>query len=176
MPEARGVYFRREDYASFWVRVFVDAIDLAVFGVLCLAFTVIQVILGVDPGRAGDSPRLIACGAIAFSYFVLLKRSRFRTLGYRAGRARIVGLDGQVPGVWPLIVRLTFGLLGPLNWLIDLLFLAGDRNRQALRDKFANTYVIRNGAQPAGTGRITHAYLDLCFFNCLFREVEVDAR
>jgi hypothetical protein len=30
MNPATGVYFRREDYASFWRRTFVDLVDFAV--------------------------------------------------------------------------------------------------------------------------------------------------
>jgi uncharacterized RDD family membrane protein YckC len=39
MKTEEGVYFRREDYASFWVRVLVDLIDLFVFAVLSVALS-----------------------------------------------------------------------------------------------------------------------------------------
>jgi hypothetical protein len=80
-------------------------------------------------------------GTTAFAYFVILKRSRFRTLGYRLGQIKIVGLDGQPPTYLSLSLRLMFGLLGPL---------------------------------PAGQGRVVFSHYDLFFYNCLFREVEVD--
>jgi uncharacterized RDD family membrane protein YckC len=79
-----------------------------------------------------------------------LKGLKFRTLGYRAGRVRIVGLDGEAPGYASLTLRLMFAMLGPLNWPADLAWLSSDSHRQALRDKFANTYVVRADAQAAG--------------------------
>jgi uncharacterized RDD family membrane protein YckC len=109
---------------------------------------------------------------IVMSYMVVLKRSRFRTLGYRLGGVKIVGLDGGPPSYPSLLLRFTFTALGPLNWCIDLLWLSHDPHRQALRDKFANTYVIRTDAQPAGEGRIVLRYYHIIFYNCLFREIE----
>jgi hypothetical protein len=58
-----------------------------------------------------------------------------------------------------------------LNALVDLLWLTGDANRQAVRDKFAGTYVIRLDAAPAGTGPIRirpYMFWGMTFF---FREV-----
>ena len=166
-----GVYFRREDYASFWLRVLVDVIDLLIFGAICLMLT-LPVMLIFTLSKSSLNLILLIVATVAVSYFVVLKRSRFRTLGYRAGRIRIVGLDGRVPSYLSLILRLTFAMLGPLNWLVDLTWLSNDNNRQALRDKFADTYVIKVDAQPAGQGRITLRHYDIFFYNCLFREVE----
>jgi hypothetical protein len=67
-----------------------------------------------------------------------------------------------------------FGLLGPLNWLLDLVWLSSDAHRQALRDKFANTYVVKVQAQPAGRGKIVFRSYEILFYNCLFREVEAN--
>jgi len=65
-----------------------------------------------------------------------------------------------------------FGMLGPLNWLIDLTWLSSDANRQALRDKFAGTYVIHANALPAGTGRLGFCYYHILLYNFLFKEIE----
>lgn len=111
--------------------------------------------------------------AAAFFYFVVLKRSRFGTFGYRLGRFGVVSLDGRVPGYWSLITRLLFGMLGPLNWVLDLIWLTSDANRQSLRDKFANTYVIKAKAQIAGEGPVVFRYYSICGFTWLFREVEI---
>jgi len=168
-----GVYFRREDYASFWVRVLVDVIDFFLFGLICLALLILAMVM-LPPTRSTVNLMSLMYVALAFSYFVALKRSRFRTIGYRVGRVRIVSLDGQIPGYSSLIVRLLFGLLGPLNWLIDVPWVCNDKNRQALRDKFANTYVIKANAQAAGQGRIVFRQYHILWYNCLFREVDVD--
>jgi uncharacterized RDD family membrane protein YckC len=169
-----GVYFRREDYASFWVRVLVDLIDLAAFTVVSVALT-FAVLLIFRFDRTIFNVVLLIWLVLALSYFVILKRSRFRTLGYRVGRVRIVGLDGLPPSYLSLILRLSFAMLGPLNWLLDLTWLSDDANRQALRDKFAKTYVIKKNAQPAGNGRMIFRYYSICFYNCLFQEVEASA-
>ena len=172
MKLADGVYFRREDYASFWLRVLVDLIDLVTFGALCGAL-VIPVEVLFPPDRALLNLMVLMTVAIALSYFVILKRSRFRTLGYRLGRVKIVALDGQVPGYMALTLRLMFSMLGPVNWLLDLIWLSNDANRQALRDKFANTYVVNVNAQPAGTGSVVFRHYHILVYNCMFREVLV---
>jgi uncharacterized RDD family membrane protein YckC len=168
----QGVYFRREDYASFWIRLLVDLIDLLAFSALCLVLTVL--VLAIFPfDRSILNLVILIWVAVAFAYFAILKRSRFRTLGYRVGQVRIVGLDGRAPSYLSLTLRLMFGMLGPLNWL-DLVWLSNDANRQALRDKFANTYVIKVNAHPAGHGRVVFRYYSILFYNCLFQEVEAD--
>ena len=173
MKGRNGVYFRREDYASFWVRVLVDLIDLLAFAALCVALTAPMFMI-LPWSRSTFNLLLLAWVAIALSYFVVLKRSRFRTVGYRVGRVTIVGLDGQAASYLSLVLRLMFGMLGPLYWLVDLTWLSNDRNRQALRDKFAGTYVVKANAKPAGQGRIVFRYYEIWFYNCLFREVDVD--
>jgi uncharacterized RDD family membrane protein YckC len=83
-------------------------------------------------------------------------------------------LDGRVPGYWPLFLRLLFAMLGPLNWAIDLIWLTNDSNRQALRDKFAGTYVVKAKAQIAGEGRVVSRYYQICGTNWWFREVALE--
>jgi uncharacterized RDD family membrane protein YckC len=168
-----GVYYRREDYASFWRRLAVDAIDFVIAG--ALAFLVITGLWTVFPALDVTDGFMLGAAAAAFGYFVLLKRSRFRTVGYRLFGVRIVGLDGRIPGWGSLIFRLMFALIGPLNWVIDLFWLSNDVHRQALRDKYAHTYVIKVSAEPAGTGKIKLAYYEICGYNFLFREVEIVA-
>jgi len=127
-----------------------------------------------ETARSALNISLLLCVVAALLYFVVLKRSRFRTLGYRVGGVKIVGLDGRVPGYPSLVLRLLFGMLGPLNWLVDLAWLSNDTHRQALRDKLASTYVVKRNAQAAGEGKIVFRYYEIFSYNCLFREVEVD--
>jgi uncharacterized RDD family membrane protein YckC len=171
MQPARGIYFRREDYASFPIRVFVDVVDLIVFAVFCVAVAAVLAV-GLPGGKSTFNLMFLTWLAAALFYFVVLKRSAFGTLGYRWGKVRVVGLDGRVPGYWSLILRLLFGMLGPLNWVLDLIWLTSDANRQSLRDKFANTYVIKANAQFAGEGPLVFRYYSICGCTWLFREVE----
>jgi uncharacterized RDD family membrane protein YckC len=105
---------------------------------------------------------------------VVLKGSRFRTAGYRVGRVALVDLNGRPPNWGTLVLRASFGALGPFNWFLDLTWLSDDRHRQALRDKIAQTYVIKEGAQPAGKGRLVYRYWEICGYNLLVREVVVE--
>jgi uncharacterized RDD family membrane protein YckC len=166
MDPVSGIYFRREDYASFWLRLLIDLIDGVTVLVFCgAAFLVLCLFL---PGKLV----LLVCAGILFCYFVLLKRSSGGTLGYRVAGVRIVGLDGRSAGLFPLTLRLMFMVLGPVNYLLDLAWLASDARRQTLRDKFARTYVVKKRAEPAGSGRLIYRYYLILGYNFLFREIE----
>lgn len=170
-PDEEGVYYDLENYVGVWRRVLIDISDVIAAVVLCcLVFVPVTFFLPEDE-RVWTQAFFLVCTAVWFVYFVVLKRSRYRTLGYVIGGARIVNLQGNQPSVASLIIRLLFALIGPFNFVIDLFWVGGDAYRQALRDKFAHTYVIRNGAQPAGTGRIVYTNYTLFGFNFLFQEV-----
>jgi hypothetical protein len=64
----------------------------------------------------------------------------------------------------------------PFNILIDLLWIGNDARRQALRDKFAGTYVIRRGAEPIARGPIRYEYYTILGNNFIFAEVRPDAK
>jgi uncharacterized RDD family membrane protein YckC len=151
MQPAEGVYFRREDYASFWLRALVDVIDFVVVGVVC-AVLVIPLAAILEPDRLLLNLTFATCAAVAFCYFVVLKRSRFRTVGYRVGRVRIVGLDG-LPASWgALTMRLGFAFLGPMNWLLDLTWLSTDWHRQALRAPVLRGFLLQLPGARGGGG------------------------
>jgi uncharacterized RDD family membrane protein YckC len=166
----QGVYFRREDYAGFWRRLLIDLIDALVIGTVCLGPTI-----------AFDLPLmastwilnlfLAAGGIIVFCYFVVLKRSKIGTLGYLVCGVRVLGLDGRPATVRALTFRTLFAVLSPLSGL-DSIWIAGDPHRQALRDKFAQTYVVKRRAVPVGTGRVVLGYYEIWGHHFIFREVE----
>jgi uncharacterized RDD family membrane protein YckC len=166
MQDNTGLYFRREDYAAIWRRFLIDIIDLLTVGTLCVAL--FALLWRSVPNKV----ILWSWMAILFGYFVILKSSRLGTLGYRVAGVRIVGLNGQSPSLWNLTVRMMFLFLGPFNYVADLIWLSGDPHRQALRDKFAQTYVIRKKAMPAGTGTVIHRQYFVLGWNFLFREIE----
>ena len=147
-------------------------IDFLVFGTVCLALAV-SVLLVFRHTRTILNLTFATCSALAFCYFVVLKRSTVGTLGFRIGKVKVVGIDGRRADWFGLIVRLLFGVLGPLNWLMDLLWLSGDTHRQALRDKFTGTYVVKRLAEPAGTGKVVYRSYDIVGLNFVFREVEI---
>lgn len=169
--DEEGVYYDLDDYVGAWRRVLIDISDVIVAVVLCCLVLLPLLFLLPEDEHVWTQAFFFVCSAVWFVYFVILKRSRFRTLGYVIGGARIVNLQGNRPSVVSLIIRLLFALIGPFNFVVDLLWVGCDSYRQALRDKFAHTYVIRNDAQPAGHGRIEYANYTILGFNFLFREV-----
>jgi len=161
-----AVYFRKEDYAGLWRRLVTDTVDSATAIALCAAAT-------IPVWDTASKDILIALwAAVFFCYFVLLKRSKFRTVGYRVTGVKIVGFDGERARFWPLSLRLIFMVLGPLNYFVDILWISSDSHKQALRDKFAQTYVVRKNAGPAGTGKLIFRYYEIFGYNFLFREIE----
>ena len=172
LPE-RGVYFRREDYASFWRRLLVGLIDTIVYLVLSLILSIPLAFVSLS-SQATLNLILLIWVIVALFYFVILKRSPFRTIGYLFGGVRVVGLDGQPPDYSSMILRWMFALLSPLN-CVDLFWMSHDAHRQALHDKFAGTYVVKSKAQPAGQGRIVFHHYEILQYICMFREVKAES-
>jgi uncharacterized RDD family membrane protein YckC len=168
MDSGFGIYFRREDYASFWRRLLVDVIDAMVVVIIC------GLLLAAMSAFLSANLIFLVCGPIFFCYFVLLKRSKSGTLGYRLGGVRIVGLDGRRAGIGPLTIRMLFMFIGPTNYIWDIAWMAMDPQRQALRDKAADTYVVRRRAEPIGTGKLFRHYYWILGYCILFREIEVN--
>jgi uncharacterized RDD family membrane protein YckC len=165
-------YFRREDYAGFWRRLLVDLVDGFVVSGICTAATF--ALWGVFPSdRMALNASLALWIIVAFLYFVVLKRSPIGTLGYRAAGVRIIGLDGLPARPLALTLRLAYTVLGPLSPL-DLVWLVGDPHRQALRDKFTETYVVKRKAQPIGTGTVVYRYYEIWCYNFIIREIEAE--
>jgi uncharacterized RDD family membrane protein YckC len=93
-----GVYYRSDDYAGVWLRLFVEAVDFITaftFSVVGTAF-VLLLLLEDDSLRWAI---LITWATIWFAYFVILKRTKIRTLGYILGGVKIVNLQGAPPGI-----------------------------------------------------------------------------
>ncbi len=164
-----GTYFREEDYASAWRRLLAVLVDIPVLLVLTVAvWTALYPLLSEIAADAAFLPITVL---LSFVYLVILKRSRLRTLGYRLADVRIVDLRGGVPSIGAMTLRLIFAVFGPLNGLFDLVWIPGDPRRQALRDKFAHTYVVRADAESVGTAAIEYRHYFALGWTFLFREV-----
>ena len=177
MKSEEGVYYPKEAYAGFLLRLMVELIDIAVVPVLCWFFGTGLLIglLPIDPFPWFPYALFTSWILIWFAYFVILKGSRFHTIGYRIGKIRIVNLQGNPPSLYYLTLRLMLAVIGPLIFLLDLAWLSSDPNRQALRDKFAHTYVIKQDAQVAGREKIIYQRYSILGWNLLFKEVESGA-
>jgi uncharacterized RDD family membrane protein YckC len=165
----RGVYFAATDYVGLGRRLLIDLVDFPVAVAITAA---VLVAAASTPLRAVPAADLVIVIAVWTGYFVFLKRSRYRTLGYRLAGARIVDYRGERPSIFGLVSRLLFVVGGPMNFLLDALWLTGDQDRQALRDKFAATYVVRQHALPAGGGPVRYRTYTFWGMTFLFREVE----
>jgi uncharacterized RDD family membrane protein YckC len=166
-----GVYFNREEYASFWLRLIVEVIDISVIMAISIASTVFITEYFSVSKQLINFIFLLWVG-LWFVYFVLLKRSSFGTLGYKLCKIRVVNLYGEPPSILALTFRLMFAILGPLNMLFDLIWLSGDDNRQSLRDKFAKTYVVKRNAIAIGTGKLTYRDYYFLGYSLMFCEVK----
>ncbi len=164
------VYYRAEDHLGVMRRLVIDVVDtfVAVF-VSLLATLVMVAVTGMS--AVGVLLSLLSWTTVWIVYFVILKGSRFRTLGYVIAGARIVNYSGERPGYLALLGRLAFVILGPVNFVIDLCWISSDPAHQALRDKFAHTYVVRNDAVPAGAGRIVYPTYMTFGWTLMFAEV-----
>ncbi len=170
--DGQGVYFLAQDYASVWRRIAIEAIDGAAVVMATAVVTIAATLVFPDPAVVESQTVLLGTFLfIGFCYFVLLKWSRRRTLGYAIGGVRIVTLRGEHPSLLALAVRYLFAVFGPANVIIDLLWIGNDPYRQALRDKFAQTYVIRKDAQPAGQGIIGYGTYFVLGTSFMFAEV-----
>jgi len=167
----QAVWFFPSDYAGFWRRLAVGLVDATVVVILLLIVTVTVALL--DPmGQVSDVPLVAGWAALIYGYLVLLKGSCVRTVGYRLAGVRIVDACGRPPGLGALTVRLGFGVLWPLNLVLDALWIPFDRRKQSLRDQFARTYVVRANARPAGPARVVLRSCRVMGIAFVFQEVE----
>jgi uncharacterized RDD family membrane protein YckC len=151
-----GVVYARGDCAGFFRRAVAGAIDAAVLLVFFFLLFNASLLLAFPPAAAGFSVTL-GLYAFFFAYMVLLKRSRFRTLGYRVAGVRIVDLRGERPSIPAMIIRLLLLAVGPGFTLIDLVYLLSDTRRRKLSDTLAGTCVVRSASKPSGRGEVVPA-------------------
>lgn len=166
-----GVYYRPFDYCGVWRRLMVDVVD--VVAAFALVFVAVGGIILVDPDFTPTQDSILPLLFVVwFAYFVGFKASPLRTLGYRLGRVKAVTLQGHPLTFWVHCVRFFFMVLGPVNFLIDILWVSTDPMRQTLRDKMAHTYVVKADATPAGQGRIVYRHYHIMGWSFIFREVQ----
>lgn len=148
-----GVYYDSQDYASFIRRIGVIVIDSVVLVFLSIVLWSTLLVVYDEFGFTDDPVRLFSVLAAlgVWLYSVPLKRSRFRTVGYRVLGLMIVATKGGPPSLLTMTFRSLLWLFGPFNFLLDLAWLGADTEGQTLRDCYAGTYVVRNGARPIGT-------------------------
>jgi uncharacterized RDD family membrane protein YckC len=167
-----GVYYNKEAFLGTWSRVAIGLIDLGVVGITSAIFAAIMSVSLPPP----TAPALSVIGVllIGAGYFVFLKRTAFRTIGYRMFQVRVVDFQGNRPSIFQMVNRALFLALGPVNGMIDLLWVSSDDSKQAIRDLWSQTYLVRDSVEPAGRGRIITRRYGIMGFNFVFQEVLKD--
>jgi uncharacterized RDD family membrane protein YckC len=168
VPE-EAVYFAREDYVGFLGRLAIDSIDLAV---LLVAY----IIAGMFIPEEYLSAILILWFIVVYLYLAILKATGIPTIGYWIVKARIVDPKGNPPSLFKATIRFCFAFIGPINFILDLIWISGDRYRQALRDKFGHTYVVKNTAKPVGIGEILYRRYFIFGYSFIFAEIKETAK
>jgi uncharacterized RDD family membrane protein YckC len=165
-----GKLYRRSDYPGVLTRIMVDLIDVSTILALCV-MTFIVAYLFTEQERVMN---LILFGwvILAFGYLGPWKATGFPTLGYFMFRVKIVNSQGNQIDFWQASGRALFLLFGPANYLIDLFWLYGETPRQALRDKFTGTYLIKNNAVLESEGKLVSKVLHVMGYRVQIEEIQ----
>jgi len=151
-----AIFFDRDSYAGLVRRLLAMITDGIVLFLAAVAIgTPLMMLLG-DPTTGQFPEPLFLVLWIAFNWFYLtaIKRSRFRTIGYRIFGIQIVTTHGTRPTLTAMTFRLAMWVFGPFNFILDMVWLGADTEHQTLRDCYACTYVVRARAQPLGTAPV----------------------
>jgi uncharacterized RDD family membrane protein YckC len=147
--------------AGFWRRAVAGLIDLAILlpvwaaaGLsLCLAFgqpiprlpelSPDLLIAALLDGNAASESLLAISGIIFFLYFFIFHASRGQTPGKQLLGLRVIDGYGARPGLFRTLIRTASYLLSALPCSLGFLWIGFDRERRALHDWVAGTYVVR---------------------------------
>lgn len=168
MCSKKGVFYADKDYAGIPRRLLILAIDFIVLA--CIAFIILILPVSLE-SETILSFKLLGILLISYYYLAILKRSERGTLGYHLTGVRIVDLEGKRPSIWKMTFRFLLLVFGPFNFILDVFWLGGDKDKQTLRDKVVGTYVINRQADPVGDGAQKYVQYSLMTYNLLFREV-----
>ena len=169
-----GVYHAAGDYIGVVRRIVIILIDLSVIFAagLALAMTLVFMTLQVPQQTANRAALigLLLYAVLVVAYLTVIKASRLRTVGYRMTGTKIVDLNGRRPSFLRMLFRLSLWTLGMMP-LLDLFWAGIDPDRQAIRDRYAGTCVVRHRAQPAGRGEIHLVYYLACGYALFYPRV-----
>jgi uncharacterized RDD family membrane protein YckC len=148
--------------AGFWRRAIAGLVDLAILlpvwaaaGLaLCLAFgqpiprlpelSPDLLIAALLDGNSASESLLAISGILFFLYFFLFHAMRGQTPGKQLLGLRIIDGYGGRPGLLRTLVRTASYLLSALPCSLGFVWIGFDRERRALHDWIAGTYVVRS--------------------------------
>lgn len=146
-----GVYFAEQDNVGTWKRLGILVVDGII---LFIALTIMGTIYVATSSHFSNASYQILCIGISWLYLVPLKRSRYRTIGYRIFRAKIVTYQGKPPSLYILTFREAMWLLSFGNLILDFIWSNMDEHKQTYRDRMLQLYLVKNSAKPIGKGEI----------------------
>lgn len=148
-----GIYFSQESYPGFIRRLIAMVTDGAILMFVGIAIWIFLALLFyvLESDRSPEALHFAIWLTIAWVYMTVIKRSRLRTIGYRLSGLRIIDIRGSRPSLTRMTLRLLMWTYGPFNFMLDLIWLGADSERQTLRDCYCGTYVVRATAQPEGS-------------------------
>lgn len=148
----KGVYYNVDDYPGLMRRICIQLIDAVILVIIC---AVIAFPFAVAFPMAEPVGLIVAsCALAVWIYLAPMRRSKIRTVGYRLMGVKIVSVRGERPSLTIMTIRAGLWLLGPINFLFDLLWLGADTEQQSIRDCLVGTYVVRHDAEPIGSGKM----------------------
>lgn len=158
MPEplGYGVIYRDEDYAGFLRRTAILLIDLAIVIPLLGAGIWVDTSLYDNTDFWDEYYALYVSLFVAYLYLTTLKASKYGSLGQRITDTKIETIYGSRPSQLRMSMRLLYWILGPINFLTDLVFMLAVKERRSIRDCFCNTIVVRRNAEPIDTHAPVH--------------------
>lgn len=146
-----GVFYHKDDYASFSRRVIAGIIDIYVIIVFSTIFLIFTKLLNE---QISFNSNFIILIDMAFIYLTFLKRSDLRTIGYYITGIKIVDLTGSKPSLYNMFLRIIIFIIGTYDYSKSIELLKTELTKQTFRDKYLGNYVIKVDAEPVGSGPI----------------------
>lgn len=147
--------------AGFWRRAAAGLVDLAILLPVCAACGLVLCLIFGQPiprlaelspdlllaalldGNAASEALLALSGILFFLYFFVFQAARGQTPGKQLLGLRLIDAYGARPGLLRTLVRTAAYLLSALPFSLGFLWIGFDRERRALHDWVAGTYVVR---------------------------------
>lgn len=93
---------------------------------------------------------------VAVAYHIALRRTRGGTVGYRLTGMRLIDCHNQPPPLRVLVKRFFLATATTLPFGISYFQCMKNPRRQAMHDRWCNTWMVRRDAVPAGPGMLVH--------------------
>lgn len=103
--------------------------------------------------RQGNTLRFWVVVAVA--YHIAIRRTRGGTLGYRLAGIQLINCYNEPPSWGTLLKRFFYATALTVPFGLSYFLSLKDPKRQALHDRWCNTWMVRRGALPAGPGVIS---------------------